>query len=55
MIEAFKKGFEQATGSWGKKLPDISQRTYDAVMKKFDEWKNGTEKTDTETVEKDTV
>lgn len=41
MIEAFKKGFQQATGSWGKKLPDISQRTYDAVMKKFDEWKSG--------------
>ena len=52
MIEAFKKGFEQATGAWGKKLPDISQRTYDAVMEKFDAWKNGTEKaaeTDTTT------
>lgn len=45
MIEAFKKGFEQATKSWGKTLPDISQRTYDAVMKKFDTWKNGTEST----------
>ena len=43
MIEAFKKGFEQATKSWGKTLPDISQRTYDAVMKKLDAWKNGTE------------
>ena len=42
MIEAFKKGFESATKSWGKKLPDISQRTYDAVLKKLDEWKNGT-------------
>lgn len=45
MIEAFKKGFEQATKSWGKTLPDISQRTYDAVMKKLDNWKNGTEST----------
>ena len=43
MIEAFKKGFEQATKSWGKTLPDISQRTYDAVLKKLDSWKNGTE------------
>lgn len=43
MIAAFKKGFEQATKSWGKTLPDISQRTYDAVMKKFDAWKNGTD------------
>lgn len=35
---AFKKGFEQATKTWGDKLPDISQRTYDATLKKFDEW-----------------
>lgn len=48
MIEAFKKGFEQATKSWGKTLPDISQRTYDAVMKKFDAWKDGTETSETE-------
>lgn len=43
MLEAFKKGFEAATKSWGKELPDISQRTYDAVLKKMDAWKNGTE------------
>ena len=48
MIAAFQKGFEQATKSWGKKLPDISQRTYDAVMKKFDAWKNGTETSEME-------
>lgn len=46
LLDAFKKGFEQATGAWGKKLPDISQRTYDAVVEKFDNWKNG--KTETE-------
>lgn len=45
MLEAFKKGFEAATKSWGKELPDISQRTYDAVLKKIDAWKNGTEDT----------
>ncbi len=45
MLEAFKKGFAQATKSWGKTLPDISQRTYDAVLKKMDSWKNGTEST----------
>ena len=38
LVDAFKKGFEEATKSWGKTLPDISQRTYDAVIKKFDEW-----------------
>lgn len=35
MLDAFKKGFEQATETWGKELPDISQRTYDAVLEKF--------------------
>lgn len=45
MQEAFEKGFGEATKSWGKKLPDISQRTYDAVMEKFQAWRdeaNGT-------------
>lgn len=38
MREAFEKGFKEATKSWGKELPEISQKTYDAVMKGFDEW-----------------
>ena len=38
MLDAFKKGFDQATKTWGGKLPDISQRTYDAVIEKFDKW-----------------
>lgn len=37
MRAAFKKGYEQAEKTWGGKLPDISQRTYDAVMKGFDD------------------
>lgn len=41
LLDAFKKGFHEATKSWGKKLPDISQRTYDAVVEKFDAWKTG--------------
>lgn len=40
MLEAFKKGFEKATSTWGDKLPDISQRTYDAVIKKFEDYQN---------------
>ena len=36
MREAFKKGYKQAEKTWGGQLPDISQRTYDAVMEKFD-------------------
>ena len=38
MRDAFVKGFKEATKSWGKELPSISQDTYDAVMKKFDQW-----------------
>ena len=36
MRDDFKKGFDNATSTWGKSLPDISQRTYQAVMDKFD-------------------
>ena len=43
MLEAFKKGFEQATKAWGDELPEISQKTYDAVVEKFNNWKNGTD------------
>lgn len=35
---AFEKGFGEATKTWGKELPEISQQTYSAVMKKFDDW-----------------
>lgn len=38
MQEAVKKGFKEATKSWGKKLPSISNDTYDAVMKRFDDY-----------------
>ncbi len=37
MRDAFKKGFDEATSTWGKSLPDISQKTYQAVMDKFDQ------------------
>ena len=37
MRSAFEKGYKQAEKTWGGKLPDISQRTYDAVMEKFDQ------------------
>ena len=38
MREAFEKGFKQAEETWGGELPDISKRTYEAVMEKFDAW-----------------
>ena len=46
LLDAFKKGFKEATKSWGQDLPDISQRTYDAVVEKFNKRKNGTEETE---------
>ena len=33
-----EKGFKEATKSWGRTLPDISQDTYSAVMDKFDKY-----------------
>ncbi|SDB23513.1 hypothetical protein SAMN02910298_01155 [Pseudobutyrivibrio sp. YE44] len=52
LLAAFKKGYEQATGTWGKKLPEISSQTYDAVVKKFETWKNGGKADNTEASEK---
>lgn len=43
MISAFIKGFKDAAKTWGGKLPDISQRTYDATIDKLSKWKNGNE------------
>ncbi len=49
LLEAFKKGFEQATGTWGKELPEISQKTYEAVEEKFAAWKAENEETNAAT------
>lgn len=50
LLDAFKKGYAEATKTWGDKLPDISSRTYDAVVDKFNAWKNGTETAVNETL-----
>lgn len=42
MRSAIEKGFKQAAKLWGGDLPEISQKTYDAVMKGIDDWKNET-------------
>lgn len=39
MREAFQKGYKEAEKTWGGKLPDLSQKTYDAVMAGFDKLK----------------
>ena len=36
MRAAFKNGYEQAEKTWGGELPEISKKTYDAVMAGFD-------------------
>jgi len=41
MIAAVKKGFEEAERIWGGKLPDISYKTLDAVIKKLENWRDG--------------
>ncbi len=48
MLDAFKKGFKQATDTWGKELPDISQKTYAKVLEKFENYKNENTKTNQE-------
>lgn len=43
MIEAVRKGFDQATKAWGDKLPDICQKTIDTAIKQLEDWKDGKE------------
>ncbi|MDF2540907.1 MAG: hypothetical protein K0S47_625 [Herbinix sp.] len=40
MIDAVKKGFKEATKSWGADLPQISKDTLDASIKKLEEWRD---------------
>lgn len=42
LLNAFKKGYSQATKAWGRDLPSLCADTYDLVEKKFNEWKNST-------------
>ena len=48
--DAGKKGFEKAAGALGKKsldeMPDITKKTYESVMKEFDDWKKSYETQD---------
>ena len=37
MRDAFIKGYKQAEKTWGGELPEISKKTYEAVMQKFDD------------------
>lgn len=39
MQKAFEQGYKEATKAWGKDLPEISSKTYDAVIEKFKAWR----------------
>jgi len=41
MINAFKEGYRQAEETWGGELPEISGKTYDAVLDKFEKIRSG--------------
>ncbi len=38
MQKAIEKGFKEATGAWGRDLPEISSRTMDATNKLFEDY-----------------
>ena len=38
MLEAIKKGFEEAKKAWGEELPELSQKTMDATLEKVNKW-----------------
>ena len=38
--DATQRGFKEAERIWGGELPEISQKTLDAVMEGFDQWEN---------------
>lgn len=40
MIEAVKKGFEEATKAWGGDLPEICRSTMDDAIGKLEEWRD---------------
>lgn len=47
MIEAVKKGYEEATKAWGGELPEISKRTLDTAIKKLEDWRDGIDSSET--------
>lgn len=41
LMNAIKKGYEEAGAAWGDELPEISKQTLDATMEKMNQWKSG--------------
>lgn len=38
MRKAIDDGFKEATKAWGKELPEITNKTYDAIQEKLNKW-----------------
>lgn len=55
MKDAFIKGYKQAEKQWGGELPEISKKTYDAVIEKFDKLMNKDEAATKNTTDKTTA
>ncbi len=49
LIEAMKKGFEEATKSWGDDLPELCKKTLTAAIDKMEKWRDGDSSTGTGT------
>jgi hypothetical protein len=45
---AFIRGYEAAAKTWGDKLPEVSQKTYDRVLEGFQEWRESDTKVEEE-------
>ena len=43
LIDAVKKGFEEAAKAWGGELPEISKKTIDSAISKLEAWRDGTD------------
>lgn len=54
MIEAVKKGFDQATKTWGGELPSICKDTLDSTIKKLEEWRDNINPTSSKTTNEST-
>lgn len=46
MINAVKKGLEEATKAWGDELPDICKKTVDVTISKLEAWRDNISKDD---------
>lgn len=43
LLDAVKEGYKQAEEIWGGELPELSQKTLDMTIKKFEAWRDGVE------------